>query len=259
MSELLSLQEVSLKIGGQVILDKVSLTVSEGETVALIGPNGAGKTSLFNCITRSYKPQSGSITYDGASLLSKSAHALAGVGIARTFQGIELLPDRTVLENVMLGAHRYLKASWVENLFMMPRSRRLENEYRERSHEALEEVGLDHLSRKLVSDLSYSQQKFVEIARSLVLQPRLLLLDEPVSGLSQKERGSALEVLARLHEQKSRALLLVEHDLGFVRGIATRLVALDFGVVIAEGPPEQVLASPEVVRAYIGEAVSTDG
>lgn len=242
-----------------MILDGVGLTVSEGETVALIGPNGAGKTSLFNCITRSYRPQSGSITYDGRELLSMPAHALAGVGIARTFQGIELLPDRSVLENVMLGAHRYLRSSWVENLLVLPRSRRLEREYREKAHLALEEVGLDALATRLVGDLSYSQQKFVEIARCLILEPRLLLLDEPVSGLSQKERGSALEVLNRLHGQRTRALLLVEHDLGFVRGIATRLVAMDFGVVIAEGSPDDVLSSAEVVRAYIGEDVATDG
>lgn len=196
--------------------------------------------------------------YDGVELLKTPAHALAGMGIARTFQGIELLPDRTVLENVMLGAHRFLKASWVENMLVLPRSRRLESVYRNKAREALAEVGLGTLSERFVRDLSYSQQKFVEIARCLTLEPRLLLLDEPVSGLSQRERGSALEVLARLHARGSRAILLVEHDLSFVRGIATRLVALDFGVVIAEGDPDTVLSSEEVIRAYIGEDVDVD-
>lgn len=256
MSPLLDVRDVSLKIGGQVILDSVSLSVSEGETLALIGPNGAGKTSLFNSITRTYRPQAGSILYDGVELLKTPAHALAGLGIARTFQGIELLPDRTVLENVMLGAHRFLKASWAENLLVMPRSRHLEKKYRERARQALAEVNLESMDNRLVRDLSYSQQKFVEIARCLTLEPRLLLLDEPVSGLSQKERAAALEVLARLHARGSRAILLVEHDLSFVRGIATRLVALDFGVVIAEGDPGAVLSSEEVIRAYIGEDAS---
>ena len=250
MPPLLEVRDLRLSFGGIEALGGISLSVVEGETLALIGPNGSGKTSLFNCITGIYRPTAGSIAFRGESLLERSPEAITGLGIARTFQNLRLFHNMTVLDNLMVGRHLYFRGNFLAALL---RLRREEIVHRRRCEEIIEFLNLEPVRKSRVADCAYGIQKRIELGRALATEPRLLLLDEPVSGLTQEEKE---EFAYWIHEIRGRlgvTVLLVEHDLRVASRLAGRMVALDHGALIAEGAPGEVQRHPDVIRAYLGD------
>lgn len=245
MNTLLSVNDISLAISGTRILERVSFDVAAGETLGLIGPNGAGKSSILNCVSGIYKPQTGTITFGDREVFDVPPHALSSWGLARTFQSVSLDADATVRENVMLGAD--VKAMRKPLRVWLPHSRRAS---RRNADEAMELLGLTELGDARAGSLPYGIQRSVELARAVAMKPRLLCLDEPTSGMSPAEKRSIAQLLIELRQQ-GLTLLVIEHDVPFMTGLCHRLVALNFGVVLAEGTPQEVLASEQVIESYL--------
>jgi branched-chain amino acid transport system ATP-binding protein len=249
VGRLLEVKDLSLEFGGIAALDRVGLSVDEGETVAVIGPNGSGKTSLFNCITGIYRPGAGTVSFAGESLLGLSPDRVVQRGIARTFQNLRLFLNMSVLDNLLLGRHLHFRRSFLGAAL---RLRGEEVRHRLRCEEIIEFLDLEPVRKSRVADCPYGIQKRVELGRALATEPTLLLLDEPVSGLTAEEKE---EFAYWIHEVRGRfkaTVLLVEHDLRLASRLAGRMVALDHGVKIAEGAPHEVQGHPEVARAYLG-------
>ncbi len=249
---LLHIAGVSVRFGGIVALDGVSFDVQRGQICGLIGPNGAGKSTLFNCLSRLYECNSGSIHFDGHPLSTMPRHRMAGIGIGRTFQNLALFRTMTVRENALVGCHSQHHAGFLRNAFRLPGAARIEAQAQERAQTLIDFLGLGSVAERTVADLPFGTQKRVELARALAAQPQLLLLDEPAAGLNHEELESLGTLIRDIRDRLQVTVLLVEHHMGLVMGVSDKVVALNFGKKIAEGTPAQVRAHPEVIRAYLG-------
>jgi branched-chain amino acid transport system ATP-binding protein len=253
--ELLVLDHVTLRFGGVVALNDVSFSLRRGEIFGLIGPNGAGKTTCFNAMTGVYRPTSGSILFNGSSIVGRKKHQITRSGIARTFQNVRLFPEMTALENVMVGADAHHKASVLSALLRLPRHWKEEQQGRDRSMELLRFVGIAHRAGEVSRNLSYGEQRRLEIARALATNPILLCLDEPAAGFNPAEKEELLKLIRKIRDT-GVTVLLIEHDMRLVMGVTDRIVVLEFGRKIAEGTPAEVRDNPAVIAAYLG--VPTD-
>jgi branched-chain amino acid transport system ATP-binding protein len=252
---MLAVRGVGVSFGGLRALDDVSLDVTAGEVLGLIGPNGAGKTTLFNLICGFVQPDAGTISWHSQPLRRIRPHQLAGLGIARTLQGLGLFEHLNVLENVLVGADQQARSGFVTELLALPGSRSRERATRLEAVAILTELGIADVAGRLPGSLPYPVRKRVALARALVAGPQLLLLDEPAAGLSEAELGELSELIATLRSRTS--VMLVEHHMDLVMGVCDRIVVLDFGRVIATGSPDQVRSDPAVLDAYLGRPVTT--
>ena len=249
---LLRVQDIGVRFGGIVALDGVTFSVAEGQIVGLIGPNGAGKTTLFNCLSRLYDCNRGDIYFGEHSLLSVPCHGIARLGIGRTFQNLALFRSMSVLENIMVGCHSRTRSGFLRNALRSPLVHAEERETEARCRELIGLLELEALAHVPVADLPFGTQKRVELGRALAAQPRLLLLDEPASGLNHEEVTALGALIRGIRERLRLTVLLVEHHMSLVMSISDRVVALNFGRKIAEGTPDEVRAHPELIQAYLG-------
>jgi branched-chain amino acid transport system ATP-binding protein len=242
------------EFGGLVAVDDVDFTVPEGSIVSLIGPNGAGKTTFFNMLTGVYKPTSGRVFFAGEEMTNRPPHAFTQRGIGRTFQNIRLFRNMTALENVLVGMHVRLKGNLVEAILRTPRVKREEAEARQLARELLEFSGLRRRDAVIGKNLSYGDQRRLEVARALATQPKLLLLDEPTAGMNPQETADFTSFVGRLRNERGVSVLLIEHDMRVVMGVSDRVTVLDYGERIAEGTPLEIQKNERVIEAYLGRA-----
>jgi branched-chain amino acid transport system ATP-binding protein len=251
---LLQTHSLRKEFGGLVAVDDVDFTVPEGTIVSLIGPNGAGKTTFFNMLTGVYKPTMGAVFFAGEDMTGKPPHAFTQRGIGRTFQNIRLFQNMTALENVLVGMHTRLKGTLFEAILRTPRVKHEEVDARARARELLEFSGLRRKDNEIGRNLSYGDQRRLEVARALATQPRLLLLDEPTAGMNPQETAEFTDFVARLRSERGLTVLLIEHDMRVVMGVSERVTVLDYGEKIAEGTPTEIQKNDRVIEAYLGTA-----
>ena len=249
--KVLEVDSLTLRFGGLVALDDVSFHIEEGEILGLIGPNGAGKTTCFNAVTGVYRPTSGDIRFDGGSLVGKKRFEITKLGVARTFQNIRLFRSMTALENVLVGADARHSTGILSALFRLPKHRREEKEGHDRAMELLGFMGLARSADELAANLSYGDQRRLEIARAMATNPKLICLDEPAAGFNPAEKATLMELIRKVRDQ-GYTVLLIEHDMRLVMGVTDRIVVLEFGRKIAEGTPAEIRDNPAVIAAYLG-------
>jgi branched-chain amino acid transport system ATP-binding protein len=255
---LLQTHSLRKEFGGLVAVDDVDFVVPEGSIVSLIGPNGAGKTTFFNMLTGVYKPTAGAVVFAGEDMTGKPPHAYTQRGIGRTFQNIRLFQNMTALENVLVGMHTRLKGNLFEAILRTPRVKHEEVDARARARELLEYSGLRRKDSVIGRNLSYGDQRRLEVARALATEPKLLLLDEPTAGMNPQETAEFTDFVARLRADRDLTVLLIEHDMRVVMGVSDRVTVLDYGEKIAEGTPSEIQKNDRVIEAYLGSAaVST--
>ncbi|MDQ7783964.1 MAG: ABC transporter ATP-binding protein [Desulfomonilaceae bacterium] len=251
---LLKVEGIFLRFGGVNVLSDVTTSVKEGEIFAIIGPNGAGKTCLLNCVNRFYHPSQGRIFFEGRDITPLRPYQIPPLGIARTFQNVELFRGMTVIDNIKLGRHVHLDTGLLSAGFYFGKARRTELALRKEIEERIVDLlEIEHIRKKKVGTLPYGLQKRVELARALAMQPKLLLLDEPVTGMNLEETEDIARFILDIHDEWGVTVILIEHDMGVVMDISDRVCVLDFGVKIAEGPPREIRHDDRVIKAYLGE------
>ncbi len=252
MTALLTVTSLLMRFQGITALDNVSFTMDAGSITSLIGPNGAGKTTMFNCITGMYRPTSGKVEFDGTDITSEAAHLVSRHGIARTFQNLALFGGLTVMDNLLVGAYRQGSSGLLQGAFLTARARAEQRAAEAAAIEVLDFLGMPETAHVLPGELPYGKQKQVEFARALMQKARLVLLDEPMAGMSSAEKHAMTELIQRARRQFGMSFLIVEHDIPVIMDISDKIVVLDFGRKIAEGSPADVQADAAVIAAYLG-------
>jgi branched-chain amino acid transport system ATP-binding protein len=248
--------DISVRFGGIRAVDSVSFEVQKGEVFSIIGPNGAGKTTIFNLISRIYNPTSGRLVLEGKEFTRTPPYQIASLGIARTFQNIELFPNATLLQNLLIGRHCHSNVGFISQMAFMPWVRKAELAHREKVEDVIDFLGLQRYRETLIANLPYGVRKVVELGRALCIEPKLLLLDEPSSGLNVEETEGMGFWIEDIKKDLGITVIMVEHDMALVNQVSDRVMALNYGKVLAMGSPQEVQSHPEVIKAYLGGEVA---
>jgi branched-chain amino acid transport system ATP-binding protein len=250
---LLKVEDLSLTFGNVNALNNVSLDVKDGEVLAVIGPNGAGKTCLLNCLSGFYHPQKGTIHFEGRDISKVPSHKRAALGIGRTFQGIQLFLGMTALDNIMSGRHIHMKTNFLHGAFYWFWADREENEHRRVAEEIIDFLEMEPIRDTLVGSLGYGLRKLVDLGRALAMEPKILIMDEPMAGMNVEEKEDMARFILDIQEARKIPIVLVEHDMEVVMDISNRVAVLEWGFIIAEGTPDEIKENPRVIKAYLGE------